>query len=144
MAAVLTNIGEEFNAKNSLEGTFTVLLYNDSTDAASDTTDLSDITTEPTDGNYARQSTSFGAAKLSGDWGTANSAGFSFDLTGAVNTAGGIVDAYAIIANFTSTEAGDSTATDHIISTGLLSQNRDLAQIDTLDIAADSVGFSVN
>ena len=138
MAAVLTNIGEEFVVKNAATGTFNILLFNDATDAASDTTDLANLSTEPSDGNYVRQTATFVAANEGGNWQSANDAEVSFDVTNTTGT----VDAYAIVANFTSTEAGDGTATDHVILTGTMSQSRDLSQIDVLNFATGTVGVS--
>ena len=138
MAAVLTNIGEEYVVKNAATGSFDVLLYNDTTDAAGDTTDLAALTTEPSDGNYVRQTATFVAAAANGDWKSSNDTEISFD----VGSTTGTVDAYAIVANFQSTEAGDSAATDHIIVTGSMSQSRDLSQIDILNFTAGTVGVS--
>lgn len=138
MAGNLTNYGEEYNVKNAMTGSFTVMLYNNATDAASDTTDLANITTEPTAGSYTRQTATFVANSSGGNWQTENSSGIPFDVTGTNDS----VDAYAIVANFVSTEAGDSTATDHIIATGFLSKTRDLSQNDTFTLNAGSVGVS--
>ena len=141
MSAVLTNIGEEWNAKNSGEGaTLSVGLYNDSTDAAGDTTDLSDLTSEPSGSAYARQSDSFTADTQNSNWGPVTSSQLTFDVSDSSQT----VDAYFITATFTSTEAGDGGDTEHIIATGLLSQSRDLSQIDTLNLSAGSIGFMVD
>lgn len=140
MAANLTNIGEEYVLKNDVRGSFSVLLYNDATDGATDSFDISNLTTEPTDGFYSRQSTSFTASNPSGNWQIANSSDLVFNVTDTT----GSVDAYAIVANFTSAEAGDGSATDHIIVTGALSMTRDLTQIDTLTLSSGGVGFSIN
>ena len=139
MAALLNDLGEEYTVKNTLEATFTIGLYNDGTDAFADTEDLADITTEPTDGNYARQSAAFSAADVSGGWQSDNDAGITFDVTNTTGT----VDAYFILATFTAVDTGDGGATTHVIATGLLSQSRDLSQIDTLNLAAGSVGISL-
>jgi len=140
MAAVLTNIGEEYNVKNPMTGTLTVLLYNDGTDAAGDTTDLGDLTTEPTDGNYARQSVSLESAdivitknangnyqaELTNDGGT----DLEFDLTNTTGT----IDAYFMVITFQSTEAGDGSAQDHILLSKQLSQSYLLDSLDTLTL----------
>lgn len=141
MSAVLTNIGEEWNAKNSGDGaTLSVGLYNDSTDAAGDTTDLGDLTTEPAGSAYARQSDTFTAATNNNNWGPVTSSQLTYDTSDSSQS----VDAYFITATFTSTEAGDGGDTEHIIATGLLSQTRDLSQIDELNLDAGSVGFMVD
>jgi len=142
MAAVLTNIGEEYVAKNNLDGaSLTVGLYNDSTDTAGETTDLADLTTEPSGAAYARQTDTFavtqnGSSNAQAD----NDNQVTYDTSDSSQT----VDAYFIVANFQSSFAGDGAATDHIIAIGSLSQSRDLSQIDTLNLAAGSVGIALD
>lgn len=140
MPANLTNVGEEYVLKNDVNGSYTVLLYNDSTDAATDSFDLANMTTEPSDGNYARQTITFILSNPTGSWQAANNSDVVFDTS---NTTGS-VDAYAIVSNFTSEEAGDASAQDHIIVTGALAQTRDLSQIDTLTLSAGGVGLSLD
>lgn len=140
MAAILTDLGEEYTLETALSGvSLTVGLYDDSTDAISDTNDIADITTEPNDGNYVRQTITIELADVSGNWTARNSAAITFDVT---NTTGS-VDSYFIVANFTADDTGDAGATDHLIATGSLSQIRDLSQIDTLNVSAGSVGYSI-
>ncbi len=141
MAALLTDLGEEYVLETALAGvTVTIGLYNDSTDAISDTDDLDALTSEPTDGNYARQTDTVELADVSGDWTARTSAEVSFDVTNTTGT----VDSYFIMVSFQADDTGDSAAADHLIATGALSQSRDLSQIDTLNIAAGSIGFSIS
>jgi hypothetical protein len=141
MAALLTDLGEEYVLETALSGvTVTIGLYNDSTDSISDTDDLSAITTEPSDGNYARQTATIELADVSGDWTARTAAQVSFDVTSTTGT----VDSYFIMVSFTADDTGDSGDNDHLIATGALSQSRDLSQIDTLNIAAGSIGFSIS
>ena len=138
MARILTVFGEEYTVKTNLEGaTLTIGLYNDSTDTIADGDDLAAITTEPSDGNYVRQSITVETVNSGGNWTARNTSSFSFDTTNTTGT----VDSYFVVANFQSTEAGDGSATDHLIATGALSQSRDLSQIDTLNIPSGSVGY---
>lgn len=142
MAANLTNIGEEYALETALEGvSLTVGLYNDGTDGATDTFDLADLTTEPEDGNYSRQ-TITGTLEKNGDghWQVVNSSQVSFDVSDTTGT----VDAYFVVANFQSDDASDGSATDHIIITGSLAQSRDLSQLDTLNISASGVGAEID
>jgi hypothetical protein len=141
MAAVLTDLGEEWTLKNNADGaSLTVGLYNDSTDSISDANDIADITTEPSDGNYARQTgVAFSARDVSGDWQMDNDSQVSFDVTSTTGT----VDSYFIIANFQADDTGDGASTDHLIVTGALSQSYDLSNIDTLNINANTMGFSL-
>lgn len=141
MSRILTDLGEEYTIKTNLDGvSLDVGLYNDGTDAITDTEDLADITTEPGGSAYARQTDTFTAADLSGDWGIDNDSQLSFDTSDSSQT----VDSYFIVANFTAADTGDGSATDHLIITGALSQSRDLSQIDTLNISAGTVGVKVN
>jgi hypothetical protein len=141
MAALLTDLGEEYVLETALSGvTVTIGLYNDSTDSISDTDDLAQITTEPSDGNYARQTATIELADVSGDWTARTAAQVSFDVTSTTGT----VDSYFIMVSFTADDTGDSGDNDHLIATGALSQSRDLSQIDTLNIAAGSIGFSIS
>jgi hypothetical protein len=132
MADKLTNLGEEYNVKNDWRGTdVTLLLYNDSSDSLDDTNDLSDVTTEPTDGNYTRQTLTIDSAavkKINGDWGWELSTTFDVtDTTGDVDSTGGIV-------TFQAKETGDSTVNDHLIVAGFLSQTRTLSNYDNLKV----------
>lgn len=141
MAAILTDLGEEYVLETALAGvTITIGLYNDTTDAITDTEDLLDITTEPSDGNYARQTGTIELADVSGDWTARTAAQVSFDVTSTTGT----VDSYFIMVSFQADDTSDGAPTDHLIATGALSQSRDLSQIDTLNIAAGSIGFSIS
>lgn len=141
MSAILTKVGEEWLLKNAADqASLDVGLYNDSTDTIADADDLAQITTEPGDGNYSRQTgQAFSASSPDTDWQVDNDSQVSYDVQNTTGT----VDSYFLVANFLFAEAGDSVAQDHLIATGALSQSRDLSQIDTLNLAAGSIGFSV-
>jgi len=134
MPDIVLDVGEEWVVENDVGGaTVEVTLYNDSTDSISDTDNLSDITTEPTGGSFARQSTTVTSKQISGDFGFDNDSGLSFDVSDSSQT----VDHAAYIVNFQSdTVAGDGSANDNLVAVASLSQSRDLSQIDTLDINA--------
>lgn len=139
MGAILTDLGEEWVLKNDIStATVTLGLYNDTTDAITDTEDLADIITEPSDGNYVRQSATL-EADDDGDWHAQTSAQVTFDVTSTTGT----VDSYFIMVNFQATDTADGVATDHLVATGALSQSRDLSQIDTLNITAGSAGIKL-
>lgn len=134
MSFILTNIGEEYIIENNANGdTIKVGLYDDSTDAISDTDNVSAITTEPSGASYARQSSTVTTKQISGDFGFDNDSKLSFDTSNSSQTVDG---AFAVF-NFTSdTVGGQTSATDNLVGTAGLSQSRDLSQIDTLEIAA--------
>lgn len=131
---ILVDIGEEYVIKNGAEGTFEVGVYNDATDGLTDTSDLSDITTEPTNTNYARQSVTFSAADLSGNWGVDNDASFSFDFSDQSTSED--VDAAFVVVNFQSDDAGDGSAQDHLLGTAAMTQTRDIGTATSIDYAA--------
>jgi hypothetical protein len=129
---VLTNIGEEFFIKNGVVGvTFDVGLFNAATDTITESSDLAAFTTEPSNGNYARMpyTTAPGdVSVISTNYGITISV--SFDVT---NTTGSVDSAF-LVCNFTSDEAGDVSATDHLFGTAPLNITRDLSQNDTLNV----------
>lgn len=142
MASILTDLGEEWMITNNLDSaSVDVGLYDDSTDSISDTDDVADITTEPSDGNYTRQSAvDVSASDISGDWGIDNDGTVTFDVSGTT----GDVDSYFFVVNFQANDTGDSSATDHLVVTGSLSQSYALSNLDTLEISAGTAGVTVN
>jgi len=141
MTNLLTNIGEEYVVENNINGeSVTVGLYNDGTDAISDTSTLSDITTEPGGAAYARQSDTFTTAIISGDYGFDNDNDIVFDTSNSSNT----VDHGFLVVNFTSdTVAGDTGATDHLIAVVPLSQSLDLTNVTTVTISAGELNYTL-
>lgn len=142
MSFILTDIGEEYLMENNANGeTVKVGLYNDSTDAITDTDNLSAITTEPTGSNYARQSSTVTTKQISGDFGFDNDSKLTFDTSDSTQT----VDGAFVVINFQSdTVAGDTSASDNLVGTAALSQSRNLSDIDTLEIAAGDLDVTVN
>jgi len=142
MAQTLTDIGEEWLVTSDLSSaTVAVGLYNDSADSITDTDDIDNITTEPNDGNYTRQTdVSVSANNISGDWGINNDNKVTFDLQNTTPE----VDSYFFVATFNSETAGDSSPQDHLVFSGSLSQTYDLNSVDTLDITAGTAGVSVD
>jgi hypothetical protein len=142
MAAILTDLGEEWMVKTNLDSeSVDIGLYNDSTDSIGDSDDVGAITTEPSDGNYTRQTgETLSAADISGDWGVDNDNTVSFDVTNTTGT----VDSYFFVANFQADDTGDGSANDHLVVTGSLSQSYDLSNVDQLDISSGTAGVTVN
>jgi hypothetical protein len=141
---LLTNIGEEYMVDESPDSnSHDVGLYLDTTDGLSDTSTLSAITTEPTNTNYSRQTSTVTTAQLSGDYGWDNDSQLSFDFSDQSSSQN--VDAAFEVVNFASSVAvPPSPATDHLIDNPALSQTRDIGSIDTLDIAAGDLEVTVN
>lgn len=124
-------------------GSIDVGLFNDNTDALSDGSDVSSITTEPAGGAYARQSASldsgdFTNADSGGDWQTTIT-NQTFDTSDSNKD----VDAYFIVVNFDSDDASDGgTPADHLFWTGQLDQTYDLNSVDSLTLSG--AGLKVN
>jgi len=142
MVNLLTDIGEEFVVENNLDGvTVTVGLYEDATDSLGETNTLSDITTEPTGSAYARQSSGVSTLQISGSFGFDNDTTLTFDTSDSSQT----VDAAFYVVNFTSdTIAGDAGATDHLIAAADLTQSRDLSSVDSVEVSAGDLQFSLD
>jgi|APHM01.1.fsa_nt_gi hypothetical protein len=142
MASILTDLGEEYIVKHNLDGdSVDVGLYDDSSDSIGDSDDIGNINTEPSNGNYVRQSNvSISASDFSGNWGVDNVNKVTFDVT---NTTGD-VDSYFFVANFQANDTGDGSAQDHLILTGSLSQSYALSNVDTLEISANTAGVTVD
>ena len=144
---ILVDLGEEYIIKNNFDGaTVSVGLYNDSTDAITDTDDLAEITTEPASTNYARQSTTVSAADLSGDWGveTDNLIEFDFSDVASGDAEAVDVDTGFFVISFQAEDTGDGSSTDHLIGNFALSQTRNTGEFDTLEIAAGDATITLD
>lgn len=140
---LLTDLGEEYLIKNGLDGiTVTVGLYNDGTDALSDTSDLADITTEPSNTNYSTASVSLTAADISGNWGVDNDTTFQFDFSD--QTTSEVVDTAYVEYSFQASDTNDGSSTAHLLANPALSQDRDIGSIDTLEIAGGDLELKVD
>lgn len=141
-SAGYTNVGEEWAQKWSFrqdtlsrDTSLEVLLYDDSTDTLSDSSDVGDVGTEPSDGNYARQTVTLDGADVtisqeSGD--IRAEATVTFDVTDSTGT----VDAWGVLNDFQSDIVNsDGSATTHLISTATFEgSSKDLTNYDSLDI----------
>lgn len=136
---ILVDLGEEY-IMDKLDGeSFDVGLYDDSTDGLGDVNDISDITTEPGNGNYARQTSTFSVFKnASGNYAIQNDSPITFDFTDvAHNDAEDVpVDTAFIISNFQADDTGDSSANDHLFGNLAMTQTRETGSVDTIDYEA--------
>jgi len=137
-----TNVGEEWSQKSSWrqdlitrDTTLEILVFDDSTDATSDTSDIGDITTEPTDGNYTRQTLTLDSAdvSLSVEGGDLRASGtVTFDMDGTTGTAsawGAVVDFQSDVVN---SETGQNP---HLISTATFDAgSQDLSNFTSLEV----------
>lgn len=137
----LSDYGEEWEHKLAFrqdlitrDTTVEVLLYDDNTDALTDGSDVGDITTEPTDGNYTRQTFNLDSADvtLSVDGGNLRAeATVTFDVDGTTGT----VDATACVVDFQSdivnSEMGQNP--HHIYSATFDIGSQDLSSFTSLE-----------
>ena len=141
MAFSLHETGEEFIQKlvwtpseitrpSNLE----VLLFDNSEDDLTDSSDVEDIETEPTDGNYTRQTVSFDSDGFSILTEDSDSVADMIDITFDVINTTGDVDAFAVIGEFESDRAGDTEPQEHIIFAGGLDQSYPLDKSDELTV----------
>jgi len=143
----LHDYGEEYYQRTqtgdlSPVSTFTIFLY-DSSDSLTESSDVGDVTSEPGNTNYSRQSVqasniTFGQS--GGDVFT-DVPNVTFDFTD--NSTSNTVDSWGIIFNAQlSTVVSDGSATDHILATGSLSRSYTLSNVDNLQV--NDIGVSLN
>ena len=129
---ILVDLGEEELMTNGFDGqTLTVGVYNDSTDGLDDTSTVSDITSEPTNANYAPQTSAFTIANLSGDFGVDNDTELSFDFSDIATTE--VVDAFFI-----------EDGAGNLYFNAAMTQDRDIGALDSLDVAPGDLQIVVN
>lgn len=117
-------------------------LFNDATDSLGDASDIGSITTEPTGSAYGRQNVTLGSDFTTQD-NSGNWEALMDDTTFDTSDSGQSVDAYFVIVNFDSDDAGDGgTASDHLLFTGSLDQTYDLSSVDSFTLS--SSGISIN
>lgn len=143
MADVITVTGKQFFVESIFRtdlitrpGSVDVLLYNDSTDSLSETSNVGDITTEPSGAAYARQSVSIDGSSVS----LTEDAGNNYEVTlnqvtFDTSDSSQTVDNYGIVANFDGTDSTGGNNGDNLIVTGSLSQSYDLSNVDTLNVS---------
>lgn len=142
-----TDIGEEYLVDQQPDGdTITYLLFDDSLDGITETDDLSAINNEADSTNdYARQSDTVSTAQLSGsgngDYGYDNDNQVQFNVDSNTDT----VDSVGYIANFTSSVAGDGSATDHLVAVDSFDAgSTDLTNISTVTYSAGDLEHKVS
>lgn len=138
----LSDYGEEWEHKLAFrqdlitrDTTIEVLLYDDSTDSLSDSSDVGDITTEPTDGNYTRQTLNLDSSDVTLSV-VAGDIRVEGEVTFDVADTTGTVDASCVVVDFQSDVVNSETGqnTHHIYSATLDIGSVDLAQFTVLDV----------
>lgn len=135
------NTGEEFKQKSiyrqdnigTRPGSVDVLLYDDSSDSLTESDDVGSISSEPTSGNYSRQSISLDSTDLS----VSQSSGdivIEATVTFDVSDTGETVDGFAVVVNFQSDiVSGDTSANDHLLLSGTFGTT-DLTNYTSIDV----------
>lgn len=140
MSFVQTNFGEEWRQRAAAQDlSVTSLqagLYNDGTDAIGEGDDYGDITTEPGGSAYGSHTINLPDDVSFALDGSNNVQIDIDDQTFDVSDSSQTVDGYYLTAEFQSTVVDDteSSANEHLILTGELSQSRDCSQIDNLQV----------
>lgn len=115
--------------------TIAVGMYNDTTDALTDGSDVGAITTEPATGNYTRTTFTVDSADV-----TVSQAGGNIEISATVtidttNTTG-TVDAWFTVVNFDADlVTADTAATDHLLASAPFGGGSiDLANFSSVDV----------
>lgn len=138
---LLVDHGEEYLMKNGFDSlTVTVGLYDDSSDNLSETSDMTNINSEPSNSNYAAQSVTVSANDISGNWGVHNDSKITFDFSDTTTSKN--VDTAYVSYSFTSED--ETSSNEHLLANPALSQTRDVGSIDTLEIAAGDLEIKVD
>lgn len=142
MTSLLTKIGEEYTLKHNFNNeTVAVGLYDSRSDTIRDTSELNDITTEPSSGNYKRQTKiKVTTKRFANGWGFTNSEKITFDVTDTTQE----VNSYFLVVNFISEETNDTSSADHLLLVGSLSQSYNLDKLRTFEISTDSTSMLIN
>lgn len=141
MSSLFTDFGEEWVQDLVINSgkTFTIGLYADAdgptppatTDDIVESSDIGDISTEPSGASYAAQTDATADFTASLD-GSNNVSITGSTLTFDVSDSSETVNAYYITVPYTSDlVASDGSETEHLIGTGYLNQEYDLSQFST-------------
>ena len=137
--------GEEWKQKvifrqdliTARDTTLTIGLYNDSTNTLSDSSDIGDITSEPTSGNYAQQTVTLDSTDISLSLDGSNNIQAEGSVTFDLLDTGETVDGYFILVNFQSDIVNaESTENDHILASATFG-TRDLSEFSDLTVNFD-------
>lgn len=130
---IMTDYGEEYVQRVigndlSLVTSWSVGLYDDSTDSLSDDSDESDITTEPSGSAYSRQTISLPDDVSFGLNDSNNVYIEADDQTFDVSDSSQSVDSYFIVVSFQSSVVGSETGDNpHLLFNGSLNDTLDLS-----------------
>lgn len=148
MANELFQTGEEFHIRRTyrtdtvnLNASVLFTLYNQSTDNLSDTSLISDLTSEPTGSAFARQSLDLDTSSITVSLSSGNFQAQFDDVVFDTSDSSASVDAYMTIVQFESTVAGDSSVSENLFFAGNLDQTYDLGQIDQFTLQETGIAI---
>lgn len=121
------------------------LFYNDPSDGGDDigeTSDVSDLDTEPTDGDYVRHTFELDSDAVTIEKVSGNYVLYIEDHVFELLDTTGDADHYFVVTEFQSDEAGDTQANKHMVAAGPLQQYYDLNSVDQL--TNKNAGISLN
>ena len=130
---IMPNVGEEYVQRLlandlSIVTSWTVGLYNDSTDSLSDASDVGDITTEPTGGSYNKTTISLPGDVTIGVNTNDNIYIEAVDQAFDISDSSVDVDAYFVVVSYQSTVVNsESSANNHLLFNGSLNNTIDLS-----------------
>jgi hypothetical protein len=134
--------GEEWKQKNifrqdtigTRNGSLTVGLYNDGTDQLSESSDVGDISSEPSNGEYAAQTLSLDSSDLTLSVDGSGNLQVEGTVTFQLLDTGATVDGYFITTTFTSDVVNnESSENEHIIISGTFG-DEDLSEYSDIDV----------
>lgn len=128
--------GNDLTPVSSLE----LGVYNDSNDSLTDSSDIGDISTQPSGAAYSTQTVSL-PGDLTLQYNASNNyekifADQTYDTSDSTQT----IDAYFAKINYQAD--GDGSATDHLYFTGILNQSFDLSGIDSFVVSGSGLEAS--
>jgi hypothetical protein len=134
--------GEEWKQKNifrqdtisTRNSSLTVGLYNDNSDSLGEASDVSDITSEPSSGEYAPQTLSLDSSDLSLSVDGSGNLQVEGTVTFQLLDTGATVDGYFITTSFQSDIVNsESSENEHIVISGTFG-TEDLSQYSEIDV----------
>jgi len=137
--------GEEWKQKvlyrqdliNSRDASIDVGLYNDATDALSDSDDIAAITTEPTTGNYSRKSLGLDSTDINLSVDANGDLKADGTVTFDVTDTGETVDGFFAVVNFQSDIVNAETSqNDHLLVSATFGST-DLSNFTSIDVTVE-------
>lgn len=136
MATGISKYGEDYFLRNATGGSYDILLFDDTSESGFDEASDLPLSTEPsqTGSGYARQAVTLSVEVANGSQTQLNAPTVSFASLASF-AASKVVTAYGVVKSFSTPSI---TSGDHLVFSGSLSQPRNLADFDQLNV--DNIG----